>query len=605
MAAPSVRVRLVFDYPPPAIPESCMFWLLVDVKRCRVVTDLSSIIRERFFYGQRGGLSLYVDDCLLPPGESIQVIRDNDSIRVKWDDVYPEDDVETKNTNSAKKSKKRHRKNYEEDHEDYTEIKSKKQKTDVSSQQDFTSVSDHDTQTKKKKKSKKKSLVNNCSENEKSINNVQEDGVKKKHKKSKVAEEQTEGKQHRKSLPLTSSKAEIKGKRAKKSKSSSSDLSSSSLTDDHEAKTVQKSSKKHDKPAASVPVKKTVPPKANTNKASKGKKKESSSSSSDSDTSEEEGKKAPMSRNMAARDTPIVKGPTVQSQKKQQSDGSDSDTFVIKKPISTSLLSASIPPSVGNGKTLTSDMIQGPSPDPRGWGRGIGRGRGRGDESPWRGRGRGDESPWRGRGRGDESPWRGRGRGDESPWRGRGRGDESPWRGRGFRGRGDNGNVSRGRGEDNHFFYNYNTDTQKHQQLNEPATNSSVIIQNPPEIPKKDYSAHPLLAAPPQIGKTIAFKLLELTENYTPEVSDYKEGRILRYDAVNQQVGIEILSRQSATKEPGKFDLVYQMEDGRDVVEYAVTQDTRITQSWSSLIEPRLILDISSQETQQTVTTMS
>ncbi|XP_073516495.1 coilin, partial [Phyllobates terribilis] len=165
---------------------------------------------------------------------------------------------------------------------------------------------------------------------------------------------------------------------------------------------------------------------------------------------------------------------------------------------------------------------------------------------------------------------------------GRGQGtDNLPWRGRGFRGRGESQ-------PQNHFFYS--PETIKEQQLNEDASNVSVLIQNPPEAVNKDYSALPLLAAPPQPGKIIAFKLLELTENYSPEVSDYKEGRVLSYDAVSQELEVEVLSQQKK-KEPGKFDLIYEGEDGMDIVEYAVPQESKITQGWSSLIEPRLVTE--------------
>ncbi|NWH26193.1 COIL protein, partial [Grus americana] len=159
--------------------------------------------------------------------------------------------------------------------------------------------------------------------------------------------------------------------------------------------------------------------------------------------------------------------------------------------------------------------------------------------------------------------------------RGRGTGEHNFWRGprgRGFRGmmRGQ----GRGRGANPGFFYNYNSEAQKQRQLNEAATNTSVLVQNPVEVPKRDYSVLPLLAAPPQVGERIAFKRLELTENYSPEVSDYK-----------------VLFFFPFAKEPGKFDLVYQSADGAELIEYAVPQDTKITESWDALIEPRLIVE--------------
>ncbi|NWW16558.1 COIL protein, partial [Falcunculus frontatus] len=162
---------------------------------------------------------------------------------------------------------------------------------------------------------------------------------------------------------------------------------------------------------------------------------------------------------------------------------------------------------------------------------------------------------------------RGRGTGEDNFWRGpRGRGFRGMMRGQGH-----------GRGANPGFFYNYSSEGQKQRQLNEAATNTSVLVQNPVESPKRDYSVLPLLAAPPQVGERIAFKRLELSENYSPEVSDYK--------VLLSCFGF------SVAKEPGKFDLVYQSADGAELIEYAVPQDTKITESWDALIEPRLIVE--------------
>lgn len=71
----------------------------------------------------------------------------------------------------------------------------------------------------------------------------------------------------------------------------------------------------------------------------------------------------------------------------------------------------------------------------------------------------------------------------------------------------------------------------------------------------------------------------------------WKEGKILSHNPETQQVDIEILSSLPAMKEPGKFDLVYHNENGTEVVEYAVTQEKRITVFWRELIDPRLIVE--------------
>lgn len=76
-----IRVRLYFDYPPPAVVDCRMCWLLVDLNTCRVVADLESLIREKFEFSRRSILSLFIEDCYMPHTECIYVVRDNDSIR--------------------------------------------------------------------------------------------------------------------------------------------------------------------------------------------------------------------------------------------------------------------------------------------------------------------------------------------------------------------------------------------------------------------------------------------------------------------------------------------------------------------------------------------
>ncbi|KAM9780254.1 coilin [Neosynchiropus ocellatus] len=160
---------------------------------------------------------------------------------------------------------------------------------------------------------------------------------------------------------------------------------------------------------------------------------------------------------------------------------------------------------------------------------------------------------------------------------------ETQGRGRGRDGGGDSGG-SRGRQKNSNGYrdLSYQTDI---------LSNTSVVIQNGAPTPKPDYSVMPLLAAPPPVGQKIAFKLLELTENYSPEVSDYKEGKVVSFDPLSQQIELELLNTsQAVTVEPGKFDLVYQNPDGSERVEYAVSRESWVTERWDSLLEPRLII---------------
>lgn len=169
---------------------------------------------------------------------------------------------------------------------------------------------------------------------------------------------------------------------------------------------------------------------------------------------------------------------------------------------------------------------------------------------------------------------------------GRGRGDarqqapREPW-----------SKGSKGRGRGSRVPYSYN-DKEQPSYSTDSLTNVSAVFQNGVEsrVSKPDYSSMPLLAAPPQVGQRIAFKLLELTENYTPEVSDYKEAKILSVDPISKQIELELQTSFQAPVEPGKFDLVYQNPDGSERVEYAVDRGSLVTERWDSLLEPRLVL---------------
>ncbi|TFK00227.1 cytochrome P450 2C23-like [Platysternon megacephalum] len=588
-----VRLRLLFDYPPPGSPGCSLCWLLLEPSQVRLVTDLISLIREKFGFSRRAQLRLFLDGALLPPTESARLVRDNDSLRVKLEEVVADSCDETGNgiTYSSRKERKRHRQKLDEEGESKSEDdrhrrnkKKKKQNSEHLSYKEEDSVNVQDS-WKKSKKRKRKEEVNGRngisggkdgsgldeskklkkkSEGEKELETERKDA---KQRKTRAVKGKTVLEKANNSFLLSPSKSStVKNIAAQSSKKRGgiSDCDSSSTSSDSEMDMKQnKSSHKsvaatlhRDKAqlAANSAIKAVAASKVtakskdeNSPKTAISKKAKPQSSSSDSDSSMEEEQSSNSKRNLLPKNPPIVnimsKSPKAKTSS-SKSDCSDSETFVIKKPIANVGFNKSL---VKNGDKQLPTSNQGPAVNPSSFGRGLGRGE--------------DNFFWRGH----------RGRGCRGMIRGRGRG--------------------RSRGESNSVFFNYSSESQKQQQLNEAAKNTSVVIQNPVEVPKKDYSVLPLLAAPPQVGGKIAFKLLELTENYTPEVSDYKEGKIISWNADNKQLELEILSSSAVVKEPGKFDLVYESADGAEVIEYAVSQDTKITESWGALIEPRLIVE--------------
>ncbi|XP_010178365.1 PREDICTED: coilin, partial [Mesitornis unicolor] len=395
---------------------------------------------------------------------------------------------------------------------------------------------------------------------------------KKDEKQTKAAAAKMALEQADESFSLNSGKKNSKKitTQSRKKRMGSSDSSSTSSDSDSSDLNVKQNKPPHKPVVATLPKGKSqaaansnvktvvshkVTVKSNTENSTKtaisknAKKPLSSSSDSDSSTEDEKvaaaqdstAKEKSLANNAAAVKTSTTKAPKAKTSS-SESDSSDLETVVIKKPAANAGLSNSI---VRNCTKQLPASIQGPLASP-----GRGRGRGAGEDNFWRGP-----------------------------------------RGRGFRGM--MWGQGRGRGANPGFFYNYSSEGQKQRQLNEAATNTSVLVQNPVEVPKRDYSVLPLLAAPPQVGERIAFKRLELTENYSPEVSDYKEGKIISWNADKKQIELEILSSSArqVAKEPGKFDLVYQSADGAELIEYAVPQDTKIIESWDALIEPRLIVE--------------
>ncbi|CAM9690454.1 unnamed protein product [Bubo scandiacus] len=592
-AGGAVRLRLLFDYPPPGSPGCALCWLLLEPSQVRLVTDLVSLIRHRFGFSRRARLSLFLEGALLPPTESARLVRDNDSLRVKLEEIVADDyeEVDDGFSYTLKEDRKKHRQKQEEcsrneDDRHKREKKKNKHNPEYPSCREETSVDTQDSQKRYKKRKRKDEVCgrNRLTEGKEESSTDQSKKLKKLKREKQLATKKKDEKQTKaaaakmaleqanESSSLNSSKNNSKKitTQSRRKRVGASDSSSMSSDSDSSELNIKQNKSSRKPVVATLPKDKSqavtssdvktvasnkVTVKSNAENSTKtaisknAKKSQSSSSDSDSSTEDE---KAATAQDNAAKEKSLpnsvaaVKNSTTKAPKAKtsssESDSSDSETLIIKKPAANAGLSNSI---VRNCTKQLPTSIQGPLASP-----GRGRGRGTGEDNFWRGP-----------------------------------------RGRGFRGmmRGQ----GRGRGANPVFFYNYSSEGQKQRQLNETATNASVFVQNPVEVPKRDYSVLPLLAAPPQVGERIAFKRLELTENYSPEVSDYKEGKIISWNADKKQIELEILSSSAgqSAKEPGKFDLVYQSADGAELIEYAVPQDTKITESWDALIEPRLIVE--------------
>ena len=97
-------------------------------------------------------------------------------------------------------------------------------------------------------------------------------------------------------------------------------------------------------------------------------------------------------------------------------------------------------------------------------------------------------------------------------------------------------------------------------------------------VKNKGYSAyHAVSDSVPRVGDVIAFKIVEMGENYAPEVSDFKEGKVLECDGTNT-VTFELL-KMTKKKKTGKFEIG---EDADQEEKFRIF-------NWAELIEPRLM----------------
>lgn len=145
-------------------------------------------------------------------------------------------------------------------------------------------------------------------------------------------------------------------------------------------------------------------------------------------------------------------------------------------------------------------------------------------------------------------------------------------------------------------LYSRSEKSAKQQQLNDVQTNVSEVLTNPVtrdvahkekdsgemqnEEIIKDYSVyHPVSEGGPRQGDIIAYKMVEISDNYTPELSEYKEGKVVDWDG-KKKVTLELINKQIKKRE-GRFEV----EGMTDDVGVGFVKEF----SWDELIEPRLI----------------
>ncbi|KAI4822199.1 hypothetical protein KUCAC02_007758 [Chaenocephalus aceratus] len=484
-----IRVRLHFDYPPPAVAGCRMCWLLADLNTCRVVADLESLIREKFGFSRSSVLQLFLQDCYLPHTESVCVVRDDDSLRVKVDSLAHLNGHSSSPDAASENCKKRQRPTEEDCPEEKAVC------------------------VDRKKKKRKKKCEESVETDTKQASGEEKNGKSEiKHKKKKKKKKAEETPKAAASPPKTPASVEKPAKSSKKplvtkpKKVSSSDSSSSS-EDDEAAK----------KPAAIKPTPKTHTPKTPT-------------------------PKAPSSTPTASKAPPITKPPQTKPRPPPSSSSecsSSDEASAVKSLPKTTYLTSTAPKGAiskdskpqlatngaqkqvavrnhhDNAASSDSDsddeiklVIRRPGPQP---------GFGGGGMSPWRGRGRGHI----GRGSPVEQ---GRGHiGRGSPLE----------QGRGHIGRGSPVEQGRGGGPGGFRGSSYNG-AREPSCHTDSLTNLSVVLQNGANgaqaAPKRDYSTLPLLAAPPPARAEDRLQVTRANRELPHGGIGYKEGKRVSFD---------------------------------------------------------------------------
>ncbi|KFM82912.1 Coilin, partial [Stegodyphus mimosarum] len=120
--------------------------------------------------------------------------------------------------------------------------------------------------------------------------------------------------------------------------------------------------------------------------------------------------------------------------------------------------------------------------------------------------------------------------------------------------------------------------------VHKESKNGKSGLQNVAVEGKDKYAKYPILESMPAVGTHIAYKILELNSNYSPEVSDYKEGIIKSIDADTDEIEVELLKEEVKPGRTGKFENLREDEvPSPEIIK-------KVILSWPTLIEPRLVI---------------
>ena len=122
---------------------------------------------------------------------------------------------------------------------------------------------------------------------------------------------------------------------------------------------------------------------------------------------------------------------------------------------------------------------------------------------------------------------------------------------------------------------------------------NKIAHQSTPSIQvKKNFADLPPLQGTPRIGDKIGYKILELSFDYTPEISDYKEAEVLSFD--NEANIAKLYLAEDCIKpkkeEDESFFRKFELPLSDDEGEEAEKSDPRLVEvEWKDVITPVLI----------------
>lgn len=90
--------------------------------------------------------------------------------------------------------------------------------------------------------------------------------------------------------------------------------------------------------------------------------------------------------------------------------------------------------------------------------------------------------------------------------------------------------------------------------------------QKSPSAQKFDFEKFESLKSAPRVNDKIAFQILEISSNFTPEISEYKTGTVMEFDYETNEITLELSNRYNQVlKRPSKFSVVLDETDGENL----------------------------------------